>query len=335
MHRSSGRPLFAAGDVVSGRYRIERNLGQDDDTDRYAAVEIGTARRWALKTPSRERLGSEKPLARFHRERSLSQRVSHPNVLQVEDVLEVEVEDVEKPVPCMVMELVEGESLASRLAESGAIDPEVSLTIACQLADALAAAHSAGVVHRDLKPQSVFLSQSKDGSMRAVLTDFGVARGMDDEPTADSVDSLTATNVVLGTPYYMAPEQLEAEVATPVTDIYALGLMLFEMVTGRLPFMAPTTLQAVFKRVQEDPPSPRRYLPTLSDAWEQTILRCLAREPEERFQSAARVGESLRGEGVGASPSPSWRSFDDQLLLRCLLGVFVLIAVIVVFILFI
>lgn len=330
MHRTSGSRLFAAGDVVAGRYRVERSLEQDDDTDRFAVVEIETSRRLALKTPTHARLGSEKPLARFYRERSLSQRVSHPNVMRVEDVLEVSVPGVEDPVPCMVMELVEGESLAARLAARGSIDPDVALTIACQLAEALSAAHGAGVVHRDLKPQSVFLSQSDDGSTRAVLTDFGVARDIDDEPTAESVEQLTATNVVLGTPYYMAPEQLEAEVATPVTDIYALGLMLFEMVTGRLPFMAPTTLQAVFKRVQEDPPSPRRYLPTLSTSWERTILRCLAREPSERFQSAALVAASLRGEGDVPEPVAGWRPVDDQQLLRWLLAIVVVIAVVVV-----
>lgn len=160
-----------------------------------------------------------------------------------------------------------------------------------RMAAGLTAAHPAEIVHRDLKPDNIFLVPGEEG-MRVVLTDFGIAR----QATPTQEESLTASNVLLGTPTYMAPEQLELEEAMLASDIYTLGLVMFEMLTGRPPFEAESAIKMVFKRVKEDPPSPRIHLPDLDQSWEDTILRCLKLDPTERFASAQGIIRMLDGE---------------------------------------
>ncbi len=247
----------------------------------------------------RELAQSVKIQRRFEREFEFSQRISHPSVLRIHELLRVPVEleeDGERhpvEVPCMVMELLTGETLADRLIRGQTVPPEEARTVVCQMAAALAAAHRAEIVHRDLKPDNVFLVPGDDGDPRVVLTDFGVARKA---TPPDDDDSLTASNVLLGTPTYMAPEQLELEEAMPASDIYTLGLVIFEMLTGRQPFEAASAIEMVFKRVQEDPPSPRLYLPDLDRRWEKLVLRCLERDPDDRFASPQEIIRVLDGD---------------------------------------
>ncbi len=290
--------MFRAGEIVRARYRVDRLIGKGGMGEVYQVHDLRTDDQLALKTVLRERVGNDKVVARFQQEAELSRRVSHPNVLQIYDVFEVRKAGFVEPVPCMVMEYLDGSTLADRLEVEKRLTVEGALPIVCQMATALAASHRAGVVHRDLKPDNVFLVPEKDGEPRAVLTDFGVARTTPTEVGGMESDSLTATNVILGTPFYMAPEQLELETATPATDIYTFGLVIYEMVTGTLPFLAQSTLQTVFRRVREDPASPREHRPDLDVAWEQTILRCLAREPANRFGNAEEICAALSGSEV-------------------------------------
>ena len=299
---SSSRDVFAPGHVIDDRYWIVRLVGKGGMGEVYEAAEQGSGSRVAIKTVLPRLLGNRKIRSRFERESQLSRRISHPGVLRIHEVLAVEREEgSSETVPCMVMELLEGETLADRLVDGRLLDPDEARPIACQMAAALTAAHRAGVVHRDLKPDNVFLVPEAGGT-RVVLTDFGVARRSSEERKDES---LTASNVLLGTPDYMAPEQLELQDATPASDIYTLGLVMFEMLTGEPPFVADTALKTVFKRVQEEPPSPREHLPDLDPRWEEVILRCLAREPQDRYAEAQDLIRVLEGDHSSYLLAPS------------------------------
>ncbi len=292
--------VFSPGEVVDDRYRVVRLVGKGGMGEVYEAEALDGGERVALKTVLPELLGNQKTIARFEREAELSRRISHPGVLRIFEVLRAVMGGA--TVPCMVMELLEGETLADRLIAGRPLDQERAVPVACQMAAGLTAAHRAGVVHRDLKPDNVFLAVPEAGAagggqaeLRVVLTDFGVARRSVPAPRDES---LTASNVLLGTPDYMAPEQLELEEASAASDVYTMGLVLFEMLTGERPFVADTPIEVVFKRVQEEPPSPRVHLPDLDPRWEKVILRCLARQPEDRYAEAQDLIPVLAGDAA-------------------------------------
>lgn len=281
-------------DVLRDRYRVVRMVGRGGMGEVYEAIDLETGERVAVKTVLAKFLGSSKVIARFRREIDLSRRISHPNVLRIRDVFELPPngDDPDLPqvaAPCMVMEYLEGETLADRLEQGRLVPPEEARGLVIQMARALSAAHRAEVVHRDLKPDNVFLVNHGDQT-RVVLTDFGVAR-----PNTVEEDSFTATDVIVGTPTYMAPEQLELEEALPASDIYTLGLVVYQMLTGRFPFEADTAIQVVFMRVQQDPVPPRHHMPELDESWESLIMRCLERDPKERISDAEQIVKLLEG----------------------------------------
>lgn len=291
-----------SGEVLRDRYRIVRLIGRGGMGEVYEAVDLETDGPVAVKTVISKLLGSVKVIARFRREIELSRRISHPNVLHIYDVFELpprtdDPEGTQADSPCMVMEYLEGETLADRLGDGRRVPPGEARGLVIQMAEALAAAHRADVVHRDLKPDNIFLVPQGDGATRVVLTDFGVAR----PNSPDQEDSFTATDVIVGTPTYMAPEQLELEEALPASDIYTLGLVIYEMLTGKFPFEGETAIQVVFMRVQEDPIPPRHFMPELDDVWDHLILRCLERDPAERICNAGEVVTILEG-GKGELP---------------------------------
>ncbi len=301
-HQPRGR-RFTPGDVLQDRYRIVHFIGKGGMGEVYEAEDRKRGELVALKTVLPKLMGSAKVIARFRREIDLSRRISHPNVLKIYDVFELRtrVGDSDSRLassPCMVMEFLSGKTLADRLHEDGRMPAKQARPLVCQMAAALAAAHRAGVVHRDLKPDNIFLVPNDNG-IRVVLTDFGVARP--NKPNGDDT-TFTATDVIVGTPTYMAPEQLELEEAMPVSDIYTLGLVIYEMITGTFPFQGDTAIQVVFKRIQEDPPPPRQVVPDLDDTWDELIHRCLERDPKQRLPQAEDIVGILEG-GRQALPS--------------------------------
>lgn len=289
--------MFQPGEIVRDRYRVVRLIGSGGMGEVYELEDVETGDALALKTILPRLLGNATVKARFQREIQLSRRIRHPNVVKIHDVFEHprpirratgQTESID--APCMVMDYLAGQTLADRLA-AGPLTTEEARPVACHVAAALAAAHRLKIVHRDLKPDNVFLVPQEDGGLQVVVTDFGVAR-----MHKTSKESLTESNIVLGTPDYMAPEQLELEEAIPASDIYTLGLVMYEMVTGHRPFEAGATpIENIFLRVTEDPKPPQQHVPDLDPRWVEVILRCLERKPADRYASPLEIIDALEG----------------------------------------
>jgi eukaryotic-like serine/threonine-protein kinase len=296
------KPAFSPGDIVAGRYRIARAIGSGGSGEVYEAHDTGLGGTVALKTLRPNLATSAVELERFRREIQNARKVTHFNVCRIFDIGVQATEGRERFF--LTMELLAGKSLAERLKSGAAYDTAEALPIVIQIVDGLQAAHDAGVVHRDLKPGNIMLLSPATGRLepRAVITDFGIA--LSDE---QGDIRLTQSGELVGTPEYMAPEQADLGPALPASDIYALGLILYEMLTKRRPFdSADTPLGTVLRRRREPPRPPREHLPDIDPVWEATILRCLEREPDRRFSRAGEVAAALRGE-IPPTPSGSWR----------------------------
>jgi tetratricopeptide (TPR) repeat protein/TolB-like protein len=280
------------GQVLAGRYRIVAFLGRGAVGEVYEAQDVELDELVAVKVLRPEIAGDEQALRRFKREVQLARRVTHPNVCRVFDLVYHPGEHPggpdDGPRAFLTMELLRGETLADYLERGGPMSPAEALPIVIQIAQALGAAHANGVIHRDLKSANVFLVGAP-GSPRAVVTDFGLAGSTTPMVSAE----LTATGEMVGSPAYMAPEQVRGEESTPATDIYALGIVIYEMVTGELPFLGKSAFYTALKRLQEPPPSPRQQAPDLDPIWEEVILRCLERNPDDRFHHARQVIRAL------------------------------------------
>jgi tetratricopeptide (TPR) repeat protein/tRNA A-37 threonylcarbamoyl transferase component Bud32/TolB-like protein len=280
--RSLDEPAFAPGDRIAERYRVVRFLARGGMGEVYEVEDQELRERVALKTVRGDVSRDPLTIERFRREIQLARKVTHPNVCRIFDV------SFHGRLIFLTMELLEGETLAQRLRRAGPMSTEEALPVARQIVWALHAAHQAGIVHRDLKPGNVVLAQSK-GTTRAVVTDFGLAR----LESGEDAMTLTAHAGVVGTPAYLAPEQVEGKEITGAVDIYALGIVLYEMLTGTVPFVGDTALSVAVRRLQERPASPRIHAPGLDARWEAAILRCLERDPASRFQSAPDVIQAL------------------------------------------
>jgi hypothetical protein len=212
------------------------------------------------------------------------------------------------PVYFLTMEFLPGETLAALLEREGPLTTAKALPLLDQMAQALDAAHRAGVIHRDFKPSNVMLVAGQAGP-RAAVTDFGLARSY--SPKTES--TATVSGDLIGTIDYMAPELLTGSQATFASDIYALGMVAYKMISGALPFASDTPLAAAILRSQQPPPSPRALVPNLDPRWERAILRALDTNPARRFSSAAEFVRALRGDSTAihlAFPSMTWRKWS-------------------------
>ncbi|MCG8462347.1 MAG: serine/threonine-protein kinase, partial [Holophagales bacterium] len=285
------------GTRVADRFTILRFIAEGGMGEVYEALDEVLGERVALKFLSHRNVGDESVARRFRREIQLARKVTHPNVCRLFDVFThtVSVPGLEEPldVAFVTMELLRGETLEDRIARGGPLSEDEALPIVVQMGRALQAAHDAGVIHRDFKSNNVMLVPGKSGRVRAVVTDFGLARSM--LPSDPTRTPLTADQLILGTAEYMSPEQIQGEPVSPKSDLYALGVVMFEMLTGEKPYSAPNPMQLLVKRVSEPPARPRDFRPGISEAWETTIMACLAEDPEER---PASVSEVLMGLGL-------------------------------------
>ncbi|HET6897672.1 MAG TPA: protein kinase, partial [Vicinamibacteria bacterium] len=286
-------PALGPGDELDGRYRIVRFIAAGGMGEVYEATDLALGTEVAVKTIRPDLAAREQVMERFRREILLARRVTHPNVCRIFD-LGQHSSGAGADVTFLTMELLRGETLRHYLRRSGALSAEDALPLVEQMAEALAAAHDAGVVHRDFKAANVMLvpGPSPESPLRVVVTDFGLAWA------GDSSRTLTHSDHLVGTPAYVAPEQAGGGEITAATDIYAFGVVLYEMVTARLPFEGDSPISIVLKRFHEEPVSPRDHAPALRRHWETAILRCLERDPRDRFASATDVMAALRGEPV-------------------------------------
>jgi TolB-like protein len=300
---------FHSDQLVAGRYKIVRFIGRGGMGEVYEADDLELRERVALKTVRPEAAFDRSTIGRFKREIQLARKVTHPNVCRIFDFGHYQAARTagrsteESGITFLTMELLSGETLADKLKSAGRMKESEALPLVAQMASGLAAAHAAGIVHRDFKSGNVILVPPKDNQSqtRAVVTDFGLAR------RASASESMTASgDAMAGTPAYMAPEQIEGGEITPATDIYSLGIVMYEMVSGALPFKGDTPLATAVKRLKENPLPPRSLVPELDPNWEAVTLRCLERNAADRYASATQVIDALRGRRV-APPGPNSR----------------------------
>ena len=279
---------LATGQLVGERYRVEGVVGRGGMGQVFRVRdERGGDRPLALKVL--KPVDGEDPdrARRFSREIQVLTRIHHPAVLHILDW-------GESPAGLFfVTELVEGEDLKVSIRRRGPWPPAEAAAIGATIADALAAAHAQGIVHRDVKPNNVMIA--KDGSVR--LLDFGLARG-----AGIDLSTLTRTGTILGTPGYMSPEQFDTHGVDERSDLYSLGVVLFEVVTGRLPFTGQTPIAVAIRHKTEPPPLPRAIRPGVPAWLEHVIMRCLEKDPARRFATAAALAAELR-RPRGAAPS--------------------------------
>jgi len=288
-------PRLRPEELLAGRFSIVRFIARGGMGAVYEAEDLSLRTRVALKIIRSALLADSSALERFRREVLLARRVGHPNVCHVYEFYDARTAEG-VALHFLTMELLEGTTLAHRLRDRGRMTTAEALPLVLQMCDGLEAAHAEGVVHRDFKSSNVLLVQRRgpvgdSGSTRAVITDFGIARPI--EPGSGAEPGLTGGAGMIGTPEYMAPEQVTGGAITPSTDVFALGVVMYEMVTGELPFTGDTPLATAAKRIQEPPRPPNTVLPGLDRRWSEIILRCLEREQERRFRGAEEVRAAL------------------------------------------
>jgi serine/threonine-protein kinase len=272
----------ADGRLVAGRYRLERRLGGGGMAEVYLATDTTLERQVAVKLLRASFADDDEFVARFHREARAAAALNHPNVVAIHD------HGGAAGSSFIVMEYVPGETLKDLVRRVGSLAPAAARDIACDLLAALQAAHERGIVHRDVTAQNVLLAP--DG--RVKVTDFGIAHF--------GPSSLTSTGVVMGTSRYLSPEQARGEPTDERSDVYSAGVVLFEMLTGRLPFEGDNDLAIALRHTSESAPAPSEVAPGVPPVLDAIVGRALRKDPGERFASAREFAEALRAAPLGA-----------------------------------
>jgi Protein kinase domain len=277
------------GDEFAG-YRIERRLGRGGMGILYLALEPGLERRVALKLIAPEAATDEVFARRFAEESRIAASIEHPNVVPIYAAGE------EGQVPWIAMRYVAGSDLGRRLVREGRLDPAEAVALIVQVGNGLDAIHAAGLVHRDVKPANVLLS-GDPGSEHAYITDFGVARNIATE------SGLTQTGRFVGTLDYVAPEQISGEPIDARVDVYALGCLLFKLLTGEVPFPREGEAARLYAHLNDPPPAPSLYAPAVPKALDEVVVRAMAKSPADRYPSAGDLGRAAQAALSGTSVS--------------------------------
>ncbi|MCW5837691.1 MAG: serine/threonine protein kinase, partial [Labilithrix sp.] len=274
------------GELLASKYRVERVLGMGGMGVVVAALHVELEQKVALKFLLPSALEQPAVVERFAREARASVRLKSPHVARTLDTGRLD-----NGAPFIVMEYLEGRDLDAELEARGALPIEDAASYVLQACDAVAEAHAAGIVHRDLKPANLFLARGHDGRALVKVLDFGISKL---SSTGAAPASLTTTETVFGSPAYMSPEQMRSsKVVDERTDIWSVGVVLYELLTRRLPFEASSALEIGLKASQDPATSPRSHRPDLPEALERVILRCLEKEPSDRFATIGALAAAL------------------------------------------
>ena len=279
---------MVGGALLHGRYRLEDRLAAGGMGAVYSAVDERLQRRVAVKLLRDDLARDPTFVERFKREARSVAALAHPNIATVFDYGE------EGGRHFIVMELADGRDLARVLREDGRFDPDRAVRVAEQICDALGHAHAAGVVHRDVKPANVIVGEQD----LVKVTDFGIARVAGDA-------TLTAAGSVLGSAHYLSPEQANGATATPASDIYAVGIVIYEMLTGAVPFTGDSPVSIALRHTTQDVPAPSHLNPAVPAALDDVVARATARSQEERWPSAAALAGALQA-SIDAALPPAW-----------------------------
>jgi Protein kinase domain len=279
---------LSSGDEFAG-YRIERNLGRGGMGVLYLAIEPGLERRVALKLIAPEAAADEVFARRFAEESKIAASIEHPNVVPIYAAGE------EDGVPFIAMRYVSGSDLGRRLAREGRLAPAVAAQLIAQVGNGLDAIHAAGLVHRDVKPANVLLSDM-GGEDHAYITDFGVARNVATE------SGLTQTGRFVGTLDYVAPEQISGGVVDARADVYALGCLLFKLLTGEVPYPRDGEAARLYAHLNDPPPAPSLHATEVPMALDDVAIRAMSKQPDDRYPSAGDLGRAGLAALSGSSP---------------------------------
>jgi len=279
-------------EVLGDRYQLGDAIGRGGMATIYRGHDMRMERVVAIKVLREVYSTDPKFVTRFQREAKAASALQHPNIVQVYDYGQTDGNYF------IVMELVEGTDLRRYLRSRGVLAVDRAIIIAHDVALGLGAAHRRGIVHRDVKPQNVLVG--RDGSIK--LTDFGIASVYKDI----NAERLTTTGMTLGTVQYYAPEQAQGEIVSPAADVYALGIVIYEMLAGRTPFDGDTPVAVAMQHIQDLPTPPTYYNPEIPVALEEIIMRCLEKEPERRYRDGSVLARALEllGESEGDETYP-------------------------------
>jgi serine/threonine-protein kinase len=287
------RASSLSNQILDARYQVTHKLGEGGMSYVYLAKEISSGATVAIKVLS-PRLASDKSsVERLRREAGLAMRLDHPNVCRI-----LRLGESEDGLIYLVMPFLKGELLSDREVRIGPMDLTLGVTLLKQMCAGLHHAHELQIVHRDLKPENVMLVSddgpgSGEGSgERAVVLDFGLAKERRADP---AIAKLTATGIILGTPEFMSPEQIRGKVLDARSDIYALGIVAFEMFTGRLPFQGRNAQEMMIARLRSQPIPIRSLRPDIPDVLEKALTRALQTDPDDRFATALEFADALSG----------------------------------------
>lgn len=276
--------------IFGRRYRVTERIGSGGMADVYKAVDETLGRTVAVKVMHAHYASDPEYVARFRQEAAAAANLSHPSIVNIYDF------GIEGETPYIVMELVRGTDLKTIVQQRGPLDPAKVAEYGAQVCSALAAAHGYGIIHRDIKPQNLVLMP--DG--RVKVMDFGIARAVDSDATQ--------TGSVLGTAQYVSPEQAQGRTLGPASDLYSLGVCLYELATGRLPFDGDTPVAVALKHVNDEPAPPSVFRPDIPRSLEAVIVRAMAKDPSHRYRSAEDMRADLQraaaGAPVTAPPAP-------------------------------
>ncbi len=291
--------------VVAGRYKVQRRLGEGGMGVVYEAIDERLEKRVAVKVLRDDFARRQDVVARFTQEAKSAARIKHENVLDVTDYGQTDDGSF-----FIAMELLTGTDLADVLQADGVVAQDRGVEVAIQVCRALQAAHQKGIVHRDMKPENVFLVRTDDGRELVKIVDFGIAQMKDISGSSEGSRKLTRTGMIFGTPEYMSPEQAAGKPVDQRVDVYASGVILYEMFAGRVPFMGDTFMGILTKHMFEQPPPLKQVNPAVNIPLEleAIIFKALAKDPSERYQSMQEFGDDLQRFRAGQRTNASYAS---------------------------